>query len=171
MLTADQFRGLRESCAQQDGVFTSGILTANQITRIWPEFLRDFWPGPILGSNATYEKIWAKLKMGPIAGFLCSGFPTFFSPEKCPANEVSGFLPCSAYGIAYHADTLRAASRVPPPRPSAEMARNLRRPITPDFQILEVHLRPGEICKKMGFVCWAFKIVDLNSFQRETGAY
>ena len=41
--------------------------------------------------------------------------------------------------IASCADTLRD---VPLSQASAEMSWNLRRPITSDFQILEVHFRP-----------------------------
>ena len=45
-----------------DNIFTSGVSTANQITSLVgqnladrPEFLRDFWSGPILASDDIRE--------------------------------------------------------------------------------------------------------------------
>ena len=54
-----------------DGIFTSGVSTANQITSLVgqnladrPEFLRDFWSGPILASADIREHM-GEAKNGP----------------------------------------------------------------------------------------------------------
>ena len=73
MLMADWSRGLRESSAQSRWHFhfrrfnsQSDHELVSQNDR--PEFLRDFWSGTILASD-DIENIWAKLKMGLIAGY------------------------------------------------------------------------------------------------------
>ena len=47
-----------------DNIFTSGVSTANQITSLVgqnladrPEFLRDFWSGPILANDDMRERM------------------------------------------------------------------------------------------------------------------
>ena len=57
-----------------DGIFTSGVATANQITSLVgqnvagrPEFLRDFWSGPILVSDNIREHV-GEAKNGPDRG-------------------------------------------------------------------------------------------------------
>ena len=54
-----------------DGIFTSGVSTANQITSLvcqnladQTEFLRDFWSGPILASDDIREHM-SEAKNGP----------------------------------------------------------------------------------------------------------
>ena len=49
-----------------DGIFTSGLSPANQITSLVgrPEFLRDFWSGPILASDDIREHM-GEAKNGP----------------------------------------------------------------------------------------------------------
>ena len=54
-----------------DGIFISGVSTANQITSLVgqnladrPEFLRDFWTGPILASDDIREHM-GEAKNGP----------------------------------------------------------------------------------------------------------
>ena len=54
-----------------DGIFTSGVSTANQITTLVgqnladrPKFLRDFWSGPILASDDIREHM-GEAKNGP----------------------------------------------------------------------------------------------------------
>ena len=54
-----------------DGIFTSGVSTANQITSLGgqnladrPEFLSDFWSGPILASDDIREHM-GEAKNGP----------------------------------------------------------------------------------------------------------
>ena len=54
-----------------DGIFTSGVSTANQITNFVgqnladrPEFLKDFWSGPILASDDIREYL-GEAKNGP----------------------------------------------------------------------------------------------------------
>ena len=58
----------RELRAITMSFFTSGVSTANQITslvgQIRPEFLRDFWSGPILASDDIREHM-GKAKNGP----------------------------------------------------------------------------------------------------------
>ena len=57
-----------------DGIFTSGVSTANQITSLVdrPEFLRDLWSGPILASDDIREHM-GEAKNGPDrrSGWLC----------------------------------------------------------------------------------------------------
>ena len=49
-----------------DGIFTSGVSTANQITNLVdrPEFLRDFWSGSILARDDVREHM-GEAKNGP----------------------------------------------------------------------------------------------------------
>ena len=75
----------------------------------------------------------------------------------------------AAHLIASHANSYRDSSRVPPPRASAETSRNLRRPITTDFQILEVLFRPSEILHTVTARKWSS--CDRSCYQQESGAY
>ena len=59
------------SRTSRDGIFTSGVSTANQITSLVgqnladrPEFLRDFWSGPVLASDDIREHM-GEAKNGP----------------------------------------------------------------------------------------------------------
>ena len=74
--------------------------------------------------------------------FKISKFCNGEFPQNPPQVSVSGACFLTVLDVDSHADSLRDSLRVPLPRASAETSWNLRKPITTEFQILEVHLDP-----------------------------